>query len=288
MIRRVPWLIAAWFALHAQQSFEAASVLPSKGGTPWSYTGGPGTNDPGQVTCKNVTLEDLILRAYDVQPYQLKNAPSWFDSERYTIVAKVAPGASKADAREMMQTLLAERFKLAIRRETQEGRCYSLAIEKGGPRLKAGTEGESMERATILPDGSGGVTVPDNALGRPVKVAGNRLVALTGGGMVMILGNSQPISALARILSGLMNGPVRDDTELSGVYDFSLDFAPPPGTSGPLPGPTGDLLPGSTPLEPPLSIFQALRDTLGLRLQMTRGPVEYLVVEHAERIPTAN
>src|SRR5215471_13386741 len=86
MIRRVPWLIAAWFALHAQQSFEAASVLPSKGDTPWSYAGGPGTNDPGQVTCKNVTLGDIILRAYDVQPYQLKNAPSWFDSERYTIV----------------------------------------------------------------------------------------------------------------------------------------------------------------------------------------------------------
>ena len=95
MIRRVSWFIAAWFVLHAHQSFEAASVRPSKRDMRWSYSGGPGTNDPGQVTCKNVTLWDIIVRAYDVQPYQLKGAPSWLDSERYTVVAKVPPGHRK-------------------------------------------------------------------------------------------------------------------------------------------------------------------------------------------------
>ncbi|SPE39370.1 conserved exported hypothetical protein [Candidatus Sulfopaludibacter sp. SbA3] len=288
MIRRVSWLIAAWFVLHAQQSFEAASVRPSKGVIPWSYSGGPGTNDPGQITGKNVTRWDIIVRAYDVRPYQLKGAPSWLDSERYTIVAKVPHGASKADAREMMQTLLAARFKLAMHRETQEGRCYNLAVEKGGPRLKAGTGGESMERATIIPDGNGGLTVPDNALGRPVALAGKGLSAIAGGGTVLILGNSQPISALAHILSGMMDGPVRDATELTGLYGFSFDFAPPPGISGPQPGPAGDLLPGFTPAEPPLSIFQALREKLGLRLEIVRGPVEFIIIDNADRVPTGN
>ena len=287
MIRRVALLIAPWVVLQAQQSFEAASVLPSKGG-PFSYSGGPGTKDPGQISYKNVTLGDVILNAYDVRPYQLKSAPSWLDSERYTIVSKVPPGASKTEAREMMQTLLAERFKLAIHRETQESRCYRLVIDKGGPKLKAGTEGESLERATIVPDGSGGFTVPDDALGRPVKVAGKRLVALASGGRVLILGNSQPISALTNMLSGLMDGPVRDETGLNGRYDFSLDFAPPNGARGSQPGPPGELLPGFNALDPSSSIFQTLRETLGLRLDVVRGPVEFLIIDHAERVPTAN
>jgi uncharacterized protein (TIGR03435 family) len=289
MIRRFAWLAMTWPVLHAQQSFEAASVRASKGVIPWSYSGGPGTNDPGQVTYKNVTLWDIIVRAYDVRPYQLKGAPTWLDSERYTIVAKVRPGASIVEAREMMQTLLAERFKLAVHRETKEGRCYNLVVEKGGPRLKAGTNGESTERGTIVPDGNGGLTVPDNALGRPVALSGKHITALASGGIVTILGNSQPMTALADMLSRMLDGPVRDTTELTGTYDFSLVFEPPRGVRGPQPGPPGEMFPGFTPAAESFpSIFEALKEKLGLRLDMIRGPIEVLTVDHADRVPTGN
>jgi uncharacterized protein (TIGR03435 family) len=288
MIRRFAWLAMTWPALHAQQSFEAASVRPTKGVIPWSYSGGPGTNDPGQITCKGVTLWDIIVRAYDVRPYQLKGAPSWLDSERFTVVAKVRPGASKVEAREMMQTLLAERFKLAVHRETKEGRCYNLVVEKGGPRLKAGTTGASMERATIIPDGNGGLTVPDDALGRPVALAGKHIMVLASGGMVAILGNSQPITALADGLSRMLDGPVSDTTELAGTYDFSLFFEPPLGMRGPQLGPPGEMLPGFTPAESLPGIFEALKEKLGLRLDIIRGPIEVLIIDHADRVPTGN
>jgi uncharacterized protein (TIGR03435 family) len=135
-------------------SFDAVSVRPSKGVIPWSYSGGPGTSDPGQITYKNVTLADIIVRAYGILPYQLKNAQSWLDSERYTIVAKVPAGASKADVRVMMQTLLAERFNLAEHREAREGRCYNLVVEKGGPRLKPGTAVKQRSTPQSFPTGT--------------------------------------------------------------------------------------------------------------------------------------
>jgi uncharacterized protein (TIGR03435 family) len=269
--------------------FEAASVRPSKGVIPWSYSGGPGTNDPGQITYKNITLADIILRAYNVEPYQLKGAPSWIDSERFTVVAKVRAAASKADAREMMQTLLAERFHLAVHSETQEGRCYNLVVDRGGPKLKAGTNGESPDRATITADADGGLAVSDHAFGRPVGLAGKSIVSISGGGTVSILGNSQPMAKLADALTQYMDGPVRDETQLTGTYDFSLFFESPGNLRGSQTGPPGDILPGFTPAAEPLpTIFEVLREKLGLRLEAVRGAVEVLVIDHVDRMPTGN
>jgi len=114
------------------RSFEAAVVNRSTGGVGFRMSGGPGTSDPGQITYSNVTLVDLILDAYDVRPYQIKG-PSWLDSDRFDITAKVPSGTTREDAREMMRTLLAERFKLAVHRETLEGRNYSLVVIKADP-----------------------------------------------------------------------------------------------------------------------------------------------------------
>jgi uncharacterized protein (TIGR03435 family) len=270
-------------------SFEAASVRPSKGVIPWSYSGGPGTNDPGQITYKNITLADIILRAYDLQPYQLKSAPSWLDTERFTIVAKVRAGASKADARQMMQTLLAERFKLSVHRETQEGRCYSLVVDKGGPKLETGTNGESADRATVTTDANGGLAVSDHAFGRPVTLAGKSVVSISGGGTVSILGNSQPIAKLADTLGQYIDGPVRDDTQVTGIYDFSLFFESPTRMRASQTGPPGEMLPGFSPAAEPMpTIFEALREKLGLRLEVVRGPVEVVMIDHVDRVPTGN
>jgi uncharacterized protein (TIGR03435 family) len=107
--------------------------------------------------------------------------------------------------------------------------------------------------------------------------------------MITILGNSQTTAALADALGQFMDGPVRDATELTGTYDFSLYFESPSGIYTPQAGPPGELLPGFTPAAEPLpSIFEALKGELGLRLEIIRGPIEVLIIDHADRIPTGN
>jgi uncharacterized protein (TIGR03435 family) len=266
-------------------SFEAASVHQSQGKTGFKMAGGPGTDDPGQITYSSVTLEDLILKAYDVRPYQLRGRPSWLNSERFAIVAKVPTGASKDDLRTMLQGLLADRFKLAVHRETEEGRNYSLVVDKGGPKLKAADK--PPEHGTIETDPSGSLAVAPNAMGHPVTLGGSHIAALVSGGLMSILANSQPVSALAEILGKFMDGPVVDLTGLTGKYDFTLSFTPPAGMLLPQMGPPGDC-PTCAPSEDVPTLFQAVKEKLGLRLDSNRGPVNLLVIDHAEKVPTEN
>jgi uncharacterized protein (TIGR03435 family) len=250
--------------------------------------GGPGTKDLGQIDYSNVTLADVIRQAYNVHSYQLRGGPAWLDSERFHIVAKVPAGASKEDLRAMFRGLLAERFHLGTHRETPDGRSYDLVVDKGGPKLKAPTGGAAPGQATIGIGDAGAPEVAANAMGRPVALAGKNLLTMFSGGSVILLANSQPMSRLAETLTGLMDGPVRDATELAGVYDFTLDFAAPPGAPT---GPAGPppMYSGAAPNdEPPLSVFQAVREKLGLRLEVRHGPIEVLVIDRVEKVPTAN
>jgi uncharacterized protein (TIGR03435 family) len=251
-------------------------------------TGGPGTRDPGQIAYSNVTLTDMILEAYAVRPYQIKGSPSWLDSERFGVTAKVPKGASKEDLKIMLQGLLADRFKLAVHHETQEGRNYNLVVDQGGPKLKAPTDGTASEHATIAVDDSGSARLADNLMGRPVTLAGKHLIMLVSGGRVMLMANSQPVSALAVTLAKYMDGPVRDLTGLTGTYDFSLDFAPPAGMRMPQMGPPGECMTCTPDQEPPLSVFQAVKERLGLRLDANRGTIDLLVIDRAEKVPTEN
>ena len=120
-------------------AFEVASVKPAaaRGDTRVrsSMRGGPGTADAEQIAFTNVTLMSVLVRAYDVKNYQV-TGPAWLSSERYDIATKVPPGTTKEQFNLMLQNLLANRFRLALHRESKEFQGYELVQGKNGSKLK--------------------------------------------------------------------------------------------------------------------------------------------------------
>ena len=135
--------------------FEAASVKPASpkvssfGGSRLielrlRLSGGPGTSNPGLVRCVSCTLSDLILKAYDIDEYQV-SGPGWLDTP-LDVSARLPAGATQEQYRLMLQDLLAKRFKLAFHREKKDVPGYALAVGKGGPRLKETSAAEMTHR----------------------------------------------------------------------------------------------------------------------------------------------
>jgi len=298
--------------------FEVATVKPAApqaiGRMMIGMRGGPGTGDPGRITYNNLSLRDLMTVAYSVKRSQITGEPSWFDSERFDITAKVPAGATKDDARVMLQSLLADRFKLTLHREKKEMAMYALVVGKNGPKLKESTapadepkdNGEPPPPPPDLRDrlamGKDGCPEPPPQMGnRPV----NMMMFVTGA--ACMVANAQTMSGLADMLSNQFDRPVTDMTGLKGKYDFHVRFdpssigsgrggmmimGPPPGAmgGGPGRGEAGGMGPVTTvePQEAPPSIFAALQEQLGLKLEPRKGPVDLLVIDHIEKTPTEN
>ena len=301
-------------------TFEAASVKPAAPQTGMGIRvmmrGGPGTPDPGQLNYSNVSLKNVLMAAYAVKGYQL-NGPNWLDSERFDIVAKIAPGATKEQFQLMLQNLLAERFKLALHHETKELPMYSLVIGKGGSKLKesvdddaataqAGAAGPGGPSASAPPpptsDGAGPAMsrVKIGADGMPQLPPGmgkNGMMMMMMNGRMRLTANRQPVAAITEMLSNQLGRPVVDATELKAKYDFTLDFTP-EGMNGPMgkmppppqheggPGPGGPMV-GDPDAGGP-SLFTALQEQLGLKLEQKKGPVDLLVIDRLEKVPTEN
>jgi uncharacterized protein (TIGR03435 family) len=237
-------------------SFDAASIKPGDG-----YDGRIGLRiqPGGRLSTTNTPLKMLINYAYDANN-QVVGGPSWVESATFNIEARADsttpfPTGPEADERMrlMLQFLLADRFKLSVHWDTREAQVYELGIAKGGPKLKAVDASAATPRMQV-------------ALGH-------------------FIGTAEPISQLVRNLSQRLGRPVIDKTGLSGRYDFELTYTPDPGQM-----PAGGLLPqGGAPLPDPNgpSIFAALEEQLGMKLQSARGPVQVLVVDHAEK-PSGN
>jgi uncharacterized protein (TIGR03435 family) len=264
-------LILCAVAMAQVPSFEAATIKRAGVSRFTGFRGGPGTPDPGQLTGTNVSLSALIEKAYDLHHYQIKG-PSWLESEQFDILARVPKGATDADVKLMLQSLLADRFKLTGHRETKEMQAYELVVDKGGPKVKA------VESYTPPP----GAPEPDiGHPGGPVVFAPGRLRVLVSANVALVGGRSQPISALCNFLEGHLDRPLQDRTGLSGTYDFTLDFAP---TVGRLPV----LGPAPPDNEPRADVFSAIREQLGLRLVAATRAVEVLVIDRAEKVPVEN
>ena len=244
---------------------------------------------PDGLTASNVTLQILIVIAYGVQNNQVIGAGDFLSSEHYDIDAKMseatADALKKMTAEErtaarqkMMQALLADRFKLAIHRETKELPVYSLVVAKNGPKMK------EIAAAGADPYAPGAAGPGRGASGAPgISVSGGR------GGTMSMTGKSMPISALIHSISTSLDRPVIDKTGLTGYYDFSLewmreDAAQSAGASGA----AGGGQPTSGPPEAEgQSIFSAVQEQLGLKLEAGKGPVEVIVVDKSEK-PTGN
>jgi len=266
---------AAQTESRAAVSFEVASLKRNKSGE----RGGSVRRQPGgRVNAINMPLNMLITLAYQVQPYMLAGGPGWIADERFDIVAKLDvdpppmhPGGGPDPLALAMQTLLADRCKLKVHHETREGGIYALVMARPGvnpgPALKPSTqdcspEGIQARRAAPSPAATSGT---------PPVVCGMQMAP----GRIGFAGF--PLSIFATGLGGQVGRVVVDRTGLAGNWDLELTFAPE----------RPAWLPPVEEVQPPdpntPSIFTALQEQLGLKLQATKGPVDILVIDHVER-----
>lgn len=255
-------------------AFEVASVKANNSGTPNVQIGlQPG----GRFTATNVPLRQLIIFAYQLQNFQIVDAPDWTRNERFDILAKAeapvapAPLGTVGPIQLMMRSLLAERFALKTHTETRELPIYELRVVRSGGQLGPQLKPSTVDCAQVGGRRGGGPPAP--------PAPGERPTCGLMGGFGQIRAGSMGMSELARNLSGQVQRVVIDRTGLTGRYDFDLTFTPDQIPQGPpppgVPAPTFDL---NGP-----SIFTALQEQLGLKLESTRGPVEVLVIDSVSR-----
>jgi uncharacterized protein (TIGR03435 family) len=251
MIKRIVGISLALAMVFAQKppAFDAASVKPNASGT-----GGfsMGTKN-GRLTATNVPVRMLILKGFHAKEFQVTGGPGWLDTERYDVVAKTEnTSISDDDLWLLLQPLLEDRFKLRFHRETKQLPVYSLTVAKGGPKLKphVGDDEPSMSGRTS---------------------SGKSSLACTKTSM----------AKLADTLGEHTDRIVTDNTGLKGVYDFKLDWAQedshePAGISM-----LSSLQEGLGLTGP--SIFTAVQEQLGLKLEPAKGPVQMIVIDGAEK-----
>jgi uncharacterized protein (TIGR03435 family) len=233
----------------ARPAFAVASVKPTdlSLGQQIDMRALPG----GTITATAVTLKFLITVAYGVQAVQVSGGPGWLDTAKFDILAKPADGV-KLQALPMLQSLLEDRFNLAIRREARELSVYELKLAKPvgplGPNLKE----SAIPKCPVEPTQVGTIPCGGFVL-YPGRLSGNRVL----------------LSALTKPLSGIVDRPVADKTGLTQYFDVTLEWAQDNSNTG---------LP---------SIYTALQEQLGLKLEAAKEPTEMLVVEHAEK-PSEN
>lgn len=234
--------------------FDVASVKPSNpnsiNGTVVSMTPG------GRLHVVNATLKDLIETAYDVRSFQIEGGPKWADAAKFDVDATpgslpqgaAVPPRDSFNVRLEVQALLKDRFQLQLHRETRTGPIYSLVIANGGIKSSALSATQSPQKGINAGQGT-------------------------------MFGEAASMAQFAYKLSRLLQRSVVNNTGLEGNYDFKLDWTP-------------DLSP-STPDGQPVnasagpSLFTALQEQLGLRLEAAKGPVDVLMIDHVEQ-PTPN
>ena len=253
-------------------SFDVAAIKPS---SPEARGTSLFFQPPNGIRVTNSSVKFLILFAYDIRDFQLSGGPGWVASDRFDINAKAEkkPGSEdvpddprkmtdtqlksrQSEMRERMRSLLADRFQLTIHRESKEAPVYALVVVKSGSKLQPAQEGVDGPRGLRMMRGQ-------------------------------LTATHAELQMLATTLANQVGRPVIDKTDLKGKYDFKLEWtpdlgsgegmgAPPPGVDAP-PPPKAD---GPT-------LFTALQEQLGLRLEPQKAPVETIVIDRIEK-PSEN
>jgi len=238
-------------------AFDVASVKP---GDPMAAGVHIGMSPGGAFTAGNASLKLLIEQAFDVRAFQIYGGPAWLDTDKYDIIAKGNGAGPSEEAmrqwtndqrsafREQMlvkvRTLLADRFQLRVHRETRELPVYALTVAKNGPKFHAGADGDVGRAGLNMRRGDGGQSE--------------------------ITATRASLEILATTLANLVGRTVIDRTGLTETYDFKLSFAPDMGPQ--------DAVSSDGP-----SLFTALQEQLGLRLDSQKGPVEVIVIDNAQK-----
>jgi bla regulator protein blaR1 len=246
-------LLATVTALAQAPSFEVASVKPQ----PWTGQGGVYVLVRGNtLNAEHASLDDLVSFAYNLRDVQLSGGPAWadrshaklVDSELYQVIAKsVDPPPSMEVFRQMLQTLLAERFKLQVHHVQKNLPVYNLIVGKGGPKLR---ESAADSKFTSV-------------------------MSSRGPFAVQLVTTKMTMERLAGTLGPAAARPVFDKTGLAASYDFTLEFVGENVMSEPAAAAAGR------------SIFSALQEQLGLKLEAAMAPFDTVVIDHAER-PSGN
>jgi uncharacterized protein (TIGR03435 family) len=253
--------------LQTAKAFDVVSVKPHPPDQqPTSMIGEPG----GRFTARNIPLRLLIRTAYQVQDDQIVDGPAWLSSDRFDVIATPEDGAASPDFASMLKALLADRFKLVVHRDTRELPVYELQLVRTD-----GVLGSRLRRSDCLPDISR----------RPVATPGGPPpCGSISNGLGRLTLSATPIPVMAQFLSPVVNRVVVDRTALSGYFDVDLTWTP-------------DRLPPRPPGAPPdqpiqingyeidpngPSIFTAVREQLGLKLEAGRASVEVLAIDHVE------
>jgi uncharacterized protein (TIGR03435 family) len=253
-------------------AFEAASIKPNASGD-WRRAMGPAPG--GRFMATNVPARDLIAYAYGISQdsvsFRIVGGPKWIDEDRFDVNANVTGTWTPQQMREMMRTLMADRFRLAAHAETREMPTYTLAVVPNRPlRLRRSVVDEAAcqarreairRREPVSPSVPG--TPPICGTGRTIP------------GTITAVGGST--TSLASTLGQFVSRTVVDRTQLAGLFDFELKWTP-------------DTIPQVPADAPPLnidpngpSIFTALQEQLGLKLDSARGPVDVVVIDRVER-----
>jgi uncharacterized protein (TIGR03435 family) len=246
-------------------AFEVASIKPSApSGHNRSIMMLPG----GRFTTTDMSLKDLVAFAYELRAFQVSGGPNWIDTARYDVVATAAGTVNQQSVRAMLQSLLADRFQLAFHREKKELPVYDLVVAKANGKTAPNLT-ESKQPDCAPP----GQPPPPGASNQP-PCGGMRM------GRNQITAGGVPITMFATGLSNLLGRAVIDKTGLTGKYDIKLDWNP--DESQPLLGPGDPTKPPTTDLSGP-SIYTAVQEQLGLKLESQKAPLDVLVIDRAEK-----
>ena len=274
MLRRaIPFLLlmGPGFAQQhpATLTFEVASIKPANPDIPGgSIQFMPG----GGLKMTGMPLRGMITFAYDVRDFQVSGGPGWMGTERFDVMARPDAAAAvdgqvdfakmndnqrktmRDQITERLRALLADRFQLAVHKETKDQPIYALVVSKNGSKLQE------------------------------TKETGTQQSMMTNRGRSQ--GHAIPVEMIAQMLSGITGRPVVDKTGLTAKYDFVLEWTPDAGADARAQG-FGDGINTPAPAPGGPTIFTALQEQLGLKLEAQKGPVQNIVIDRAEK-PSEN
>jgi uncharacterized protein (TIGR03435 family) len=268
-------------------TFEVASVKaspprPPNGAIRIGCTGGPGTKDPGRWTCRNMTVSNLISNAYNLKRYQMP--PDNFDADRYEITATMAVGTTREQFREMLKNLLKERFKLTVHFEKKEVSGYELVVARGGLKMKEALPPQNNPDDAKAPRRDG--PLQRDKEGFPMLAPGEDSMAIMSG-KARWVSPQCTMDRIANMMVNQLNAPVTDATGLTGKYEVNMFWEAAGFSDGLMRAAPAGAEPGGAELEGP-TIFTAIQDQLGLKLQSKKASIEALVIDHLEKVPTEN
>lgn len=252
---KVGWVLFSVAALATAASpadpprFEVASVkLTPQSAIQTGYGNEHILARPGSLIMRNVRLRACIKWAYDVKDYQI-SAPSWMgspgwlgaDLARFEISAKATPETSVAELRRMLQTLLAERFKLEFHRQSKETNTFAMTVAKNS--LLHPSDDQEGESEAAPPRGGPGIILKNTTMAQ-----------------------------FAELISGPLRVPVIDLTRIQGRFDINLDMSAYVESRG----------------EDPFVLIKAIQDQLGLKIEKQKIPLETLIIDRAEKLPSEN